>query len=414
MATNNKSIRWVMIGLGFTVTAINYLDRQTLSVVAPVVITRYHMSAVTYSWIVAAFMLAYTVMNPVWGHIIDRLGTRLGYALAIAAWSAVAVAHAFILGPVSLGICQFLLGIGEAGNWPAGVKLAAEWFDAKERALATGIFNSGSAFGSAFAAPVIVFIVLKFGWRAAFAIVGASGFIWLIGWLSAYYTPVGAAIPRAIERVPPWRLLRIRFVWSYTLSKAFMDPAWYFYVFWFPQYLKRARHFDMASIGKYAWIPFLAAGIVNFAGGWLCGAVLKWGVELNLARKGTLTFFALLMTCAIPAALVSNPLVSLALDSVAMFGYNACAAIMLAFPADVFPSDKVASVFGLGALGSGFGGMVFAPLTGLLIDHFSFLPAFIFFGLIPVVSISIVWTFMGPLEPLTRIEQGTTSLANAG
>jgi ACS family hexuronate transporter-like MFS transporter len=405
MNTNNQSIRWVMIGLGFSATVINYLDRQTLSVVAPVLIDRYHMSAVTYSWIVAAFMLAYTVMNPVWGQIIDRVGTRLGYALAIGAWSAAAVAQTFIGGAVSLGVCQFLLGVGEGGNWPAGVKLASEWFNAKERALATGIFNSGSAFGSVFAAPVIVWIVLKFGWRAAFALIGGAGFLWLIGWILFYYTPGGAVAPTTIRRMSPWGLLKIRFVWSFTLSKVFMDPAWYFYVFWFPQYLKRARHFDLASIGKYAWIPFLAAGIGNFAGGWLCGAVLKRGIGLNFARKGSLTVFAFLMTFAIPAALVSNPFVSLALVSVAMFGYNGCAAIMLAFPADVFPSDKVASVFGVAAFGSGFGGMVFAPLTGLLIDHFSFLPAFIFFGLIPVASISIVWSLMGPLQPLIGMER---------
>jgi MFS transporter, ACS family, hexuronate transporter len=411
MTRNNQSIRWVMIGLGFTVTVINYLDRQTLAVVAPVLIDHYRMSAVTYSWIVAAFMLAYTVMNPVWGQIIDRLGTRIGYALATTAWSVAAVAQTFIWGPVSLGICQFLLGAGEGGNWPAGVKLAAEWFNAKERALATGIFNSGSAFGSVLAAPVIVWIVLKFGWRAAFAVVGATGFAWLIGWMWIYYTPVSAVAPRAIRRMAPWRLMKIRFVWSFTLSKVFMDPAWYFYVFWFPEYLKRARHFNLASIGKYAWIPFLAAGIGNFVAGWLCGAVLKWGVGLTLARKGTLTLFALLMTCAIPAALVSNPCVSLALISVAMFGYNGCAAIMLAFPADAFPSAQVASVFGLAALGSGFGGIVSAPLTGLLVDHYSFLPAFIVFGLIPVASISIVWTLMGPLEPLIGIEQARSYLA---
>ena len=405
MMPTNKSIRWTMIGLGFTVTVINYLDRQTLSVAAPVIIDHYRMSAFTYSWIVAAFMLAYTIMNPIWGQIVDRLGTRTGYALATALWSAVAVAHAFIWGPVSLGICQFLLGIGEAGNWPSGVKVAAEWFDTKERALATGIFNSGSAFGSVFAAPVIVLIVLKFGWRAAFAVIGSTGFIWLIAWMYIYYTPSSSVAPRSIKRLPPWKLLRIRFVWTFTLSKLFMDPAWYFYVFWFPQYLKRARHFDMASIGKYAWIPFLAAGVGNFAAGWLCGAVLNLGVGLNVARKGTLTLFALLMTCAIPAALVSNPFVSLAFVSVAMFGYNGCAAIMLAFPADVFPSDKVASVFGLGAFGSGFGGMIFAPLTGLLIDHVSFMPAFIFFGLIPLLSISIVWILMGPLQPMIGIEQ---------
>src|SRR5579872_7627492 len=201
----NQSIRWVMISLGFAVTVINYLDRQTLAVVSPVLIDRYHMSAVTYSWIVAAFMLAYTVMNPVRGQIIDRLGTRIGYALAATAWSLAAVAQTFIGGPVSLGICQFLLGVGEGGNWPAGVKLAAEWFNPKERALATGIFNSGSAFGSVFAAPAIVWIVLKFGWRAAFAFVGATGFVWLIGWLWIYYTPTDAVAPKAIRRMTPWR-----------------------------------------------------------------------------------------------------------------------------------------------------------------------------------------------------------------
>jgi ACS family hexuronate transporter-like MFS transporter len=229
-----------------------------------------------------------------------------------------------------------------------------------------------------------------------------------------YYTPAGAVAPRAIRRMAPWRLVKIRFVWSFTLSKVFMDPAWYFYVFWFPEYLKRARHFNLASIGKYAWIPFLAAGIGNFVAGWLCGAVLKWRVGLTLARKGTLTLFALLMTCAIPAALVSNPFVSLAVISVAMFGYNGCAAIMLAFPSDAFPSAQVASVFGLAALGSGFGGIVSAPLTGWLIDHYSFLPAFIFFGLIPIVSISIVWTLMGPLEPPIGIEQANTASNEPG
>ncbi|MGH9511140.1 MAG: MFS transporter [Terriglobales bacterium] len=404
MTTNNQPTRWVMIGLGFTATVINYLDRQTLSVAAPVLIVRYHMSAVAYSWIIFAFMLAYTVMNPIWGQIIDRLGTRVGYALSTALWSAAAVAHAFILGPVSLGLCRFLLGIGEAGNWPAGVKVAAEWFSAKERTLATGIFNSGSAFGAVFAPPLIVWIVLKFGWRAAFAFVGATGFVWLTGWICIYYSPAVAVAAKATRPMPPWRLLRVRFVWSFTLSKAFMDPAWYFYVFWFPEYLKRARHFDLASIGRYAWIPFLGAGIGNFVGGWLCGAVLKWGVGLTVARKGTLSLFALLMTCAIPAALVSNPFVSLAFVSVAMFGYNGCAAIMLAFPADLFRADKVASVFGMAALGSGFGGMVSAPLAGWVIEHYSFLPAFFVFGLIPLASISIVWTLIGPLEPPIDIE----------
>ena len=233
MTRNNQSIRWVMIGLGFTVTVINYLDRQTLAVAAPLLIDRYRMSAVTYSWIVAAFMLAYTVMNPVWGRVLDRPRHARGLRPR----------NRCVVG--CRGGTSVYLGAGIAGNLPvpagrrrgwelAGRKLAAEWFNAKERALATGIFNSGSAFGSVLAAPVIVWIVLKFGWRAAFAVVGATGFVWLIGWMWIYYTPASAVAPRAIRRMAPWRLVKIRFVWSFTLSKVFMDPAWYFYVFWFP------------------------------------------------------------------------------------------------------------------------------------------------------------------------------------
>jgi len=401
-----------MIGLGFTATLINYLDRQTLSVVAPVLIDYYHMTSVTYSWILFAFMGAYTAMNSVWGPVIDWLGTRLGYALATLAWSAAAVAHAFISGPWSLGICRFLLGVGEAGNWPAGTKIVAEWFAARERALASGIFNSGSAIGAILAPPLIVWIVLQLGWRAAFAGVGAVGFVWVAAWSRIYYTPTYAAPAEQKKRVPPWQLLRIRFVWSLTLAKIFMDPAWYFYVFWFPEYLKRVRNFDLASIGKYAWIPFLGGGIGNFVGGWLSGAVLQRGVSVTVARKATLSLFAILMTSAIPAVLVSNPFLSMALVSIAMFGYNGCAAIMLAFPADVFPSESVASVFGLAALGSGSGGMVSALLTGWVVSRYSYLPAFIGFGLIPLISLSIVWFLMGPLEPVAG-EVGRLSPANA-
>jgi ACS family hexuronate transporter-like MFS transporter len=381
-----------MISLVFSATVINYLDRQTLSVAAPVLIEQFHMSNVAYSRIVFAFMLAYTIMNAVSGPLIDRLGTKAGYALCMAWWSASSVLHAFATGPVSLGVYRFLLGMGEAGNWPAGIKVVAEWFPERERALASGVFNSGSSVGAILAPPVVAFILLRLGWPSAFVFIGLLGFVWLVFWWKLYRTPGPAAIT---ERPPSaWRLFRMRFVWSFTLSKVFMDPAWYFYIFWFPEYLKHTRHFDMASIGAYAWIPFALAGIGNLLGGVLGSWLLRRGLPVVVARKTALTICAVLMTAAIPAVLVNSPWISIAFVSVAMAGYTGGLANMLALPADVFPGNAVASVFGLASMGAGFGGMIFALLTGWVVDHFSFTPVFIGFGLIPLISAGILWTMM--------------------
>jgi MFS transporter, ACS family, hexuronate transporter len=381
-----------MISLVFAATVINYLDRQTLSVAAPVLIEQFHMSNVAYSRIVFAFMLAYTIMNAVSGPLIDRLGTKAGYALCIAWWSASSVLHAFARGPVSLGVYRFLLGMGEAGNWPAGVKVVAEWFPERERALASGVFNSGSSVGAILAPPVVAFILLRFGWPSAFLFIGLLGFVWLGFWWKFYRTPEAAVI----EPPPPsaWRLFRMRLVWSFTLSKIFMDPAWYFYIFWFPEYLKHSRHFDMASIGAFAWIPFAVAGIGNLLGGVAGSWLLRRGLPVLVARKTALTLFAVLMTAAIPAVLVQSAWLSIGFVSVAVAGYTGGLANMLALPADVFPKNAVASVWGLASMGAGFGGMIFTLLTGWVVDHFSFTPVFIGFGLIPLISATILWTLM--------------------
>ena len=387
-----------MISLAFWATVINYLDRQTLSVAAPVLREQFHMSNVEYSRVVFAFLLAYTIMNGVSGPLIDKLGTRLGYALCIAWWSAAAVLHALARGALSLGAFRFLLGIGEAGNWPGGVKVVAEWFPERERAMACGIFNSGSSVGAILAPPIVAFILLTLGWRAAFIAVGAVGFIWLLFWWPLYRTPQVEREEIAVAPVPVRELVRLRFVRAFTLSKVFMDPVWYFYIFWFPEYLKNARHFNMASIGKYAWIPFAVAGAGNFAGGALSGWLLRRGVSLTMTRKGAVSFFASLMMSAIPAVLVNQVWLSIALVSVAMFGYTGCLANMLAMPGDVFPKNAVASVFGLASVGSGFGGMLFTLITGWVVDHYSYTPVFIGFGFVPLICALVMWTLMGPLE----------------
>jgi len=398
-----------MISLAFWATVINYLDRQTLSVAAPVLRDQFHMSNTEYSRVLFGFLLAYTIMNGVSGPLIDKLGTRLGYGLCIAWWSAAAFLHAFARGAMSLGAFRFLLGIGEAGNWPGGVKVVAEWFPERERALASGIFNSGSAVGAILAPPIVVYIMGTLGWPAAFALVGVTGFLWLAVWWPVYRTPAQTSTEKkaaVAQRIPVRQLLRSRFVLAFTFSKIFLDPVWYFYIFWFPEYLKRVRHFDMASIGAYSWIPFAVAGVGNFAGGMLSSALLARGCSVTVARKTAVTVFAALMLSAIPAVLTQQAWVSIAMVSIAMFGYTGALANMLSLPADVFPGGAVASVYGLASMGSGFGGMLFTLITGWVVDRYSYVPVFIGFGLMPLLCAAILWTLAGPLRQQTSEQHG--------
>lgn len=403
-ASSSSPLRWVMLSLAFFATLINYLDRQALSVAAPIVRAEFHLTNIDYSHILFAFMLAYTVMNGVSGVMIDRLGARVGYGLFVGWWSLSAVLHAFARGAFSLGLFRFLLGVGEAGNWPGAVKVVAEWFPQKERPLASGIFNSGSSAGAILAPPLIALTVLRFGWRAAFVVIGSLGFLWLAAWMLLYHTPVRNNQQFASPAPTSLRvLLRSRFVWTFTLSKIFIDPVWYFYTFWFPEYLYHGRHFDIIAIARYAWIPFFVAALGNVGGGLMGDGLLRCGMTIAGARKLSVTVAALMMAQALPAVLASSSAVSIALVSIAMAGYTAALANMLAMPSDVFDTGAVASVYGLASMGSGAGGMLFALITGWLVDHYSYVPVFWLFGLIPFVGVSILWLFMGPLERESRI-----------
>jgi ACS family hexuronate transporter-like MFS transporter len=377
---------------------INYLDRQTLSVAAPTLREQFHMSNEDYSRVVSAFLFAYTIMNGASGPIIDRLGTRVGYGLCVAWWSVAAALHALARGPVSLGIYRFLLGMGEAGNWPGAVKVVAEWFPERERALASGIFNSGSAVGAIIAPPLVAYLILHYGWETAFAFVGLAGLLWLVGWFAIYHTPETVTGATSEPTVPFTKLIRLRFVQAFTISKIFMDPVWYFYIFWFPEYLKSVRHYNLASIGKYSWIPFAVAGFGNILGGWLSSFLLRRGWSTTAARKTAVTLFAILMLSAIPAVLARETWLAIALVSVAMLGYTGSLANMLSFPADVFPKSTVASVYGIASMGAGFGGMLFTLITGWVIDRYSYTPVFIGFGILPLICATILWVWLGPLE----------------
>jgi MFS transporter, ACS family, hexuronate transporter len=388
MAISTRA-RWVALAFAFAATVINYLDRQTLSVMAPILLAQFHISAETYSQIIFVFMLAYTLMNGASGRLLDRMGSKAGYALTMALWSGAEMLHALTAGAFSLGGFRFLLGLGEAGNYPAGVKVIAEWFPPEERSLASGIFNSGASVGAILAPPLLAWIVLSTGWRTAFLVIGASGFVWLAAWMVFYREPESAR--KSSKRVPLRLLLRSRFLWQFTLSKVFSDPVWYFYTFWFPQYLKVVHGFSLRQIGETGWIPFFTAALGNIAGGAVFSSLNhRSGAAATTRRIAVLLFSALM----IPAVLVSAHLSAaecIGLISIATFGYAGALANLLAIPGDAFPSDVVASIWGFASMGSGIGAMVFSLLTGWLVDHYSFHPTFVLFGILPAISAWIVW-----------------------
>ena len=391
--------KWWLLGFAFLATVINYLNRQTLSVMAPVLLQQFRISATSYSQIVFAFMLAYTFMNGVSGRLLDWLGTRVGYSLTIAFWSGAEILNALSSGALSLGIFQFLLGVGEAGNYPAGVKLITEWFPPEERSYASGIFNSGASIGAILAPPLLALIMLASGWRTAFVVIGLLGFLWLAGWLAVYREPGAAGKRDQTDRLPLRALLRSRFLWQFTLSKVFSDPVWYFYIFWFPQYLKVAHSFSLREIGETAWIPFFTATLGNLAGGAVFSALSRVGAGPATARRVAILIFSALMT---PAALVggiSGSAGCIALIATATFGYCGALANLLAVPGDVFPKGAVASIWGFASMGSGIGGMIFSLVTGWLVDHYSFRPVFVLFGVIPLVAAWLVWTLPRKAEP---------------
>ncbi|MEO6803287.1 MAG: MFS transporter, partial [Granulicella sp.] len=343
-------------------------------------------------------------MNGISGPLLDRLGSRLGYALTIAVWSAAEVLSAAATGAMSLGVFRFLLGMGEAGNYPAGVKVIGEWFTAKERSLASGIFNSGAAVGAMLAPPLLAWSAITFGWRASFVIVGLLGFAWMMMWLLIYRAPPSNPAEPELPPPPVMSLVRDRFVWQFTLSKVFADPVWYFYTFWFPQYLKVGHGFTLAQIGKIGWIPFATAGIGNLAGGLLTMLIMKSGISDQTARRISVLVFSACMVAAFPAAMVGSTALSIVLISLATFGYSGALANVLALPRDAFPKNAVASIWGLASMGSGFGGMVFSLATGWLVDHYSFRPVFMLFGTLPIIAAALVWTLPRVARAQTTVQ----------
>jgi ACS family hexuronate transporter-like MFS transporter len=397
-------VRWWIVWTLFFSTVTNYISRQTFSVLAPMISAQYHLTHTDLGRILGAFQISYAVTWLLGGIFLDTVGTRLGLALAVIFWSVVNILTGFASSVFGFACFRFLLGIGEGLNWPGASKTVAEWFPSQERSLAVAIFDSGSSVGGAVAALVIPVFALAFGWRSAFVFSGLLGFVWLLVWLRVYHpldrhprvTPQEISFIRAGQNAPVtsaergvrrWlSLARDRNVWGIVLGRALTDPIWWFYVFWLPQYLSDARGFSLQRIALFAWMPFVAADLGNFTGGLVSGYCIRRGVSVVRARTWVCVFSSLPILAGIPAASVHSVYAALALICFALWGYASWSTMGLTLPSDLFPQDVVATVTGVSGLAAGLVGAVFTVAVGILVDRFSYGPAFLVAGLMPLFA----------------------------
>jgi ACS family hexuronate transporter-like MFS transporter len=377
----------------FGSTAINYINRQTLSVLAPVISQQYHFNHSQLSNIFGTFQFAYAATWFIGGIFLDAVGTRLGLSVAAIWWSLVSIVTSFANSAFSVASLRFLLGIGEGFNWPGAGKAVAEFFPAQECSLAVAIFDSGSSVGGAVAAIAIPWIPIKFGWRSAFAFSGALGFLWLAPWLAVY--PRSRSNPKRSLKLNEFRkwlpILKRRETWGIVIGRSLTDPIWWFYVFWLPRYLSDTRGFSLKQIAAFAWIPFVAADLGNFAGGLAFGALVKRGVAVLTARMWICVISCVPLLVGIPAVLAASLASALGFICIALFGFASWSTMGLTFPSDLFPSVVVASVTGLSGLAAGLTSTVFTLLVGVIVDRFSYFPAFVLAAIAPIAAtVSIV------------------------
>jgi MFS transporter, ACS family, aldohexuronate transporter len=393
----------VVLAMLFSATAINYLDRQTLSIIAPILHRQIGLTTIDYSRVVFIFLLGYTLSQTLAGKVIDSIGTGLGMLLCVALWSVVSILHGLVVGVLTLGLLRLLLGLAEAGNWPGGVKAVSEHFPPERRAFAVGVFNSGSTFGSIIAPPVVAAVAAFWSWRLMFAIIGLTGIIWVLLW-HLVYKPRLPTLTRPAGASPvPLRgfrmYLRDRAVWGLMIGRFLADPIWWFYAFWLPEYLAQSRGFSLILIGSTAWIPFVFAGAGGWLGGYVSDVLVRRGMPTVRARKIVMAVSALLMLFGIPAFQVRSNVVALAWISIVLMGYTSWASNILSLPADLFPSNEVARVTGLSGTAAGFGGMLFTLATGWLVVNISYGSVFIASCVMILCAVAVIVT----LVPQTRL-----------
>ena len=404
-------MQWVIAAMLFFATAINYGDRLALSIVSHRIRQEFSMTEQDYGYVVTIFLIAYAIMYAGSGYVVDRLGTRRGFAVFVFAWSLGAMAHGLAVGTWSLAACRFILGLAEPGNWPAAAKAVAEWFPARQRALGVGIFNAGSSLGSALAPPIVAVLTLLYGWRAAFVFTGAVGLVWMVAWLVLYepphknrwlrpeeyeklkgqVQPPEESAPASAGRVH-WRtVMSMRECYTLILARFFTDPVIYFVIFWFPEYLTKERGFDLKMIGQYAWVPFIFGGVAYVLGGWLSGRLMAAGWSLGKARKFVMLLGAAVMPAAILAPLVPTAWMAIGATCFLTFGHGFWVSNLQALPTDLFKGQEVGTATGFSGMGGALGGVLATLGTAWFVQRFSYAPIFALAGLMHPLSAALVY-----------------------
>jgi MFS transporter, ACS family, hexuronate transporter len=394
LSSQIHALRWRILALLFFATTINYLDRILFSVLIPVIRQDIHLTDMQYGDLTGWFTLAYTVGFLVAGTFIDRFGTRIGYATAIVWWSIAAGLHALSASAVSLAFWRAMLGFGEAGNFPAAIKSVAEWFPKKERAFATGIFNSGTNVASMVGPPAFIWLYEVWGWRAAFIAVALTGFVWVVLWLVFYRKPpekVEESDGGAVEAVSWREALRYPQTWGFALGKFLSDPVWWFYLYWLPPYLFDVRKFNLKEIGWALPVVYTAASVGSVAGGWISGALMRRGWEVGRARKFAMALCAFCMPIAAMCVFAQGPVLTIALVSLATAAHQGWSANLFTTTSDVFPKNAVASVTGIGGFAGGVGGYIFsAKIPGIVVTHFGYKPMFLLMGSLHITALLLM------------------------
>lgn len=404
--------RWTICALLFFATTMNYVDRQILGLLAPTLEKSIGWNQIQYGYIVSAFQGAYAVGLLLMGRLMDWIGARAGYALSIGIWSLAAAAHALARTPLGFGTARFALGIGEAGNFPAAIKTVAEWFPKKERALATGIFNSGTNLGATLTPLIVPWVVGRFGWQFAFLSTGVLSAVPIFVWLRTYRKPrehprLSRGELQYIESGPseptikiPWlRLLPHRQTWAFLIGKFLTDPIWWFFLFWLPKFLNTKYGLSLTTMGLPLVIIYNAASVGSILGGWLPAKLLKSGWTVNRARKSAMLLCALAVVPIIMAAKAHNLWAAVGLISLAVAAHQGWSANIFTLASDMFPQRAVASVVGIGGFGGALGGMFIATFAGWVLQvSGSYVPMFIIAGSAYAIALLIIHLLAPGLE----------------
>lgn len=394
-------MRWAILALLFASTVLNYVDRQTLSILAPMVQRDLHISDIGYAHIVQFFLIAYTLAYLGAGWVTDRLGTRLSLALFVGWWSLANMATGLVRSATALGGARAMLGLGEAGNYTAGPKAISEHFPAPERGFAFGAYTAGAMVGATIAPPLIGWLALTHGWRAAFVATGALGFVWLAAWLTIY--PRGGKQAAEAREPTPWAaILRERPLWGFALSRLIADPVWYFYLFWFPKYLADERGMDLAGVAATAWIVYLAADFGSVGGGLFSGWLIRRGMTPARGRLSALMLAAALAPLGMLISTGPAIPMTLAIAALVAFAHLVFQINLGTLIVDLYPTRVVATVFGFVAAGSGLGGIFSTQLVGQLVQSGNYPMIFLLMGLLHPVAVLIAWAALRS-QPRSRL-----------